>query len=446
MASLYAANGILLKRALRGAKFGGFLTCNRLSSLTWKVRYYAEVNDGNKASIPLNTSPIEFSSNISAHIAKKQDQKSANSALEVLSCTDDVTTQRTPNLPFEVKPLDRKQRNKVGSSNDSVLTQKAAKKLLKSYLQLSKPRLTVLVMLSCICSYALSPSAATVPELMSLTVGTALSSAAANAINMGREPDFDRRMVRTQARPVVRGLLTPKQAYKFALVTGSLGVSILYLGVNTTVAALGATNIALYAWIYTSLKRKHIINTWVGAIVGALPPLMGWCAANSLTDPGGWCLAGFLYAWQFPHFNTLSHNIRNEYKDAGYVMTCWKNPKLNARVAFRYSLLMFPLCFGLSYYNVTDWYYQLDSAIANAWLSYWAMKFWWQQRYNYSEKILKDRLKFNKGVALANVYARKTFWVSVLHLPAVLILAILHKKGRWDWLFESEAKSSKLSV
>ncbi|CEP60168.1 protoheme IX farnesyltransferase LALA0_S01e04544g [Lachancea lanzarotensis] len=446
MASLYAANGLLLKTALRKANLGGFLACYGINTISRKVRRYGDVSGPNKTSIPLNTSPIEFSSNISAQDAKKRGQKLANSALEALSCTDDITPQRTSNLPFEVKPLDRKQRKNEVNTNDMVLTQKAAKKLLKSYVQLSKPRLTVLVMLSCICSYALSPSAATVPELMSLTMGTALSSAAANAINMGREPDFDRRMVRTQARPVVRGVLTPKQAYKFATVAGSLGVAILYLGVNTTVAALGATNIALYAWIYTSLKRKHIINTWVGAIVGALPPLMGWCAANSLTDPGGWCLAGFLYAWQFPHFNTLSHNIRNEYKDAGYVMTCWKNPKLNARVAFRYSLLMFPLCFGLSYYNVTDWYYQLDSAIANAWLSYWAMKFWWQQRYNYSAKILKDRLKFNKGIALANVYARKTFWVSVLHLPAVLILAILHKKGRWDWLFDSEARGSKLHV
>ena len=299
--------------------------------------------------------------------------------------------------------------------------------------------------LSCICSYALSPNPATILELLSLTAGTALCSSSANAINMGREPDFDRRMVRTQARPVVRGLLTPRQAYKFATVTGTLGISVLYLGVNTTVAVLGATNIALYAWLYTSLKRKHIINTWVGALVGAIPPLMGWSAANSLAHPGGWCLAGFLYAWQFPHFNTLSHNIRNEYKDAGYVMACWKNPKLNARVAFRYSLLMFPLCFGLSYYNVTDWYYQLDSALVNAWLSFWAMKFWWQQRYNYSAKILKDRVKFNKGIALANIYARKTFWVSVWHLPAVLILAILHKKGRWDGLF-ADNENKRLRV
>ncbi|SCV05851.1 LANO_0H16578g1_1 [Lachancea nothofagi CBS 11611] len=445
MASIHVANSLLLKSVLLRPSSSSFLTLNGLNIVHRNIRQYSNSKDGDKTEGPLNTSPIEFASNIAARDAKEVRQKMAQTAMEALSCTDDTTAQKSQNLPFEVKAVGREQRQKLRLTTDGV-AKMSTEKLIKTYVQLSKPKLTVLVMLSCICSYALSPSAATVLELMSLTAGTALCSTAANAINMGREPDFDRRMVRTQARPVVRGLLTPRQAYKFALVAGTMGVSVLYLGVNTTVAALGATNIALYAWIYTSLKRKHIINTWVGALVGAIPPLMGWTAANPLSDPGGWCLAGFLYAWQFPHFNTLSHNIRNEYKDAGYVMTCWKNPRLNARVAFRYSLLMFPLCYGLSYYNVTDWYYQLDSAIANAWLSFWAFKFWWQQRYNYSAKIIKDRMKFNKGLALANVYARKTFWVSVLHLPAVLILAILHKKGRWDWFFEPKDDAKKLRV
>lgn len=314
---------------------------------------------------------------------------------------------------------------------------------MEAYVQLTKPRLTILVMLSAICSYALSPYPATVTELLCLTVGTTMCSGAANAINMGREPDYDRQMIRTQARPVVRGAVTPKQAFSFAFGMGTLGTSILYLGVNPTVAALGLSNIALYSWIYTSLKRKHIINTWVGALVGAIPPLMGWAAASPLTHPGSWCLAGLLYAWQFPHFNTLSHNIRNEYKNAGYVMTAWKNPLLNARVALRYSLLMFPLCFGLSYFNITDWYYQIDSGLVNAWLCLWSFKFYMQQRLNYSSKIKNDRVKFNEGLATANVYARKAFFASVLHLPAVLILAILHKKNRWDWLFE-DSENPKL--
>lgn len=399
----------------------------------------------------LNTAPIEFTPNITQeHNYSDASNAIANTARNALRCTTDIS-DNTPetieqNLPFSVKSINPKDRKAQRETLAKMRKVSIKKRLIDPYLQLSKPRLTMLVMLSAICSYAISPYAASVSQLLCLTVGTTLCSASANAINMGREPEFDRQMIRTQARPVVRGLISPPQAYRFAAVVGTLGTSILYLGVNPTVAVLGATNIALYAWLYTSLKRKHIINTWVGALVGAIPPLMGWAAASPLSHPGAWCVAGLLYAWQFPHFNTLSHNIRNEYKNAGYVMTAWKNPLLNARVALRYSLLMFPLCFGFSYFGITDWYYQIDSGIINAWMSFWAFKFFWQQKRNYSEEVFSNTAKLNKGLAVANVFARKTFLTSVLHLPAVLILAILHKKGRWDWLFENKEDEKALKA
>lgn len=400
-----------------------------------------------KSSVHVNTAPIEFKSNLSIRkIIKEKEQ-----ALEkVFRCTDDITDSKyrtiAKNIPFEIKPIDpnmRKfQREKVHHEKMTTEQNVASvkKQLIDPYIQLTKPRLTILVMLSAICSYAISPNAASISQLLSLTVGTTLCSGAANAINMGREPEFDRQMKRTQTRPVVRGLVPPKKAFEFASIIGSIGVSTLYIGVNPTVAALGAANIVIYAWIYTSLKRKHIINTWVGAIVGAIPPLMGWAAASSLTQPGAWCLAGLLYAWQFPHFNSLSHNIKQEYKNAGYVMTAWKNPKLNARVALRYSLLMFPLCFSLAYFGVTDWFYVGDSAIANAWLTYWAFRFYWQQKKNYSKEIFTNKEKFNKGLHISNIYARKTMLTSVMQLPAILLLAIFHKKDRWKWLFEKDTK------
>ncbi|AAS50251.1 AAL115Wp [Eremothecium gossypii ATCC 10895] len=420
---------------------GNLRACLRIVPLTKPsvVIAYRHLSKSSSKIAPaaaLNTAPIEFTPNTSAASLHERSTVIKDAARSALRCND---TTPTPALPFDVKRVDKANRA-AGRKLPAASGVLSAYALMGPYIQLAKPRLTVLVMLSAICSYALSPYPATVLELLSLTVGTTLCSAAANGINMGREPDFDRQMMRTQARPVVRGLVTPMQAYKFSAVSGVIGTAILYAGVNPTVALLGASNIVLYSWFYTSLKRKHIINTWFGAITGAIPPLMGWAAASPLTHPGCWCLAGLLYAWQFPHFNTLSHNIRNEYKNAGHVMTAWKNPKLNARVALRYSLLMFPLCFGLSYYGITDWTYQIDSALVNGWMSFWAFKFWWQQRYNYSKKVYNNKAEFNKGMVLANVYARKTFWVSVLHLPAVLILAIVHKKGRWDWLFSDEGK------
>lgn len=362
-------------------------------------------------------------------------------ASKVLNCHDDdakkpvdLQAGGSGHIPFKVTP-------KVAgaSSEDKILNKQTLAEIASPYIKLTKPRLTVLVTLSAMCSYALSPHTVSLPELVFLLAGTGLSSAAANAINMGREPKFDKLMARTSGRPVVTGALTSEQAFKFAAVLGSAGVALLYLGVNPVVAVLGFLNIVLYSWIYTSLKRKHIINTWVGALVGAIPPLMGWAASSSLTHPGVWCLAGLLYAWQFPHFNALLHNIADQYKNAGYVMTASENPRLNARVALRYSILMFPLCIGLAYYGVTDWVFPFDSAIVNTWLTYWAYKFWDQQRKNYpsfsSSSIIK-KVPTAEGINLANIYAKKVFWGSVWHLPVVLILAMLHKKGQWDRLLE----------
>lgn len=391
----------------------------RLQSTKSVVSIYRK-NYSQETHSSLDTSPIEFLSNLSSPRFKD----STNKIAKALSCTDDVSTNKleTKHIPFEVKTT---------TSVKAKTETKTFKKFIDPYIQLSKPRLSALVVLSAICSYALTPYNATIPQLIFLTLGTGLTSASANAINQGREPEFDKLMVRTGGRPIVRGLLTPEQAYKFAALSGTLGVSILYYGVNTTVAMLGGLNIILYAWIYTSLKRKSIINTWVGAVVGAIPPLMGWAASSPLSEPAAWCLAALLYAWQFPHFNALSHNIRNEYRNAGYVMTAFVNPRLNARVGFRYALLMFPICFGLTYFGACDWVFPIDSAILNGWLSYWSYKFWYQQRLNYANGRTPDA----QGLKLANIYAKKAFWGSVWHLPGILVLAMLHKKGRWDWLF-----------
>lgn len=329
----------------------------------------------------------------------------------------------TQQLPFSVTPTDKSKR--IRNSNMA-----SNKKLFLQYIKLTKPNLTVLVTLSSICSYAISPNTASISELLLLTLGTALCSGSANAINMGREPEFDKRMIRTSSRPVVKGIISPQQAFKFAAITGSAGSAILFFGVNPVVAALGLSNIILYGWCYTSLKRKSILNTWVGAIVGAIPPLMGWAASSSLYHPGAWCLASLLYAWQFPHFNALSHNVASQYKQAGYVMTAAENPRLNARVSLRYSILMFPICFGLSYFGVTDWIFCIDSSIANAWLTVLAYRFWKQQNINHK---IKPQLS-NLAIEAANTAARKLFWCSVWQLPVVLVLAMLHKKGQWDRL------------
>ena len=316
---------------------------------------------------------------------------------------------------------------------------------LSLFLSLSKPRLTVLVVLTAMAPYALYP----VPSFMEpsigldtpslspltltfLTTGTALCSASANALNMLYEPAWDAMMTRTRNRPLVRGLLSQHRALTFAVVAALAGVGALYFGVNPTVAFLGASNIVLYAGVYTPLKRVSWLNTWVGALVGGIPPLMGWAAAagESATGDGsfrellftrdafgGWLFAALLFAWQFPHFMALSWSIRNEYRRAGHCMLCWVNPAKNARVALRYSLAFVPICVGLCAAGVTDWSFAVTSLPVNLWLAREAVRFWRHEGHGGS--------------------ARGLFWASVWHLPVVMVLALAQKKGMWGRVWRS---------
>ncbi|KAI1459823.1 mitochondria protoheme IX farnesyltransferase [Annulohypoxylon moriforme] len=316
---------------------------------------------------------------------------------------------------------------------------------LSLLLSLSKPRLTVLVVLTAMTPYALYP----VPAFLSpsigldtpslspltltfLTTGTALCSASANALNMLYEPAWDAKMTRTRNRPLVRGLLSERKALIFAILAAFTGVGGLYFGVNPTVAFLGAANIALYAGVYTPMKRLSWLNTWVGAIVGGIPPLMGWAAAAGesatgdgsfhelLLTPdaiGGWLLATLLFAWQFPHFMALSWPIREEYKAAGHKMLCWINPARNARVALRYSLLFFPWSIALCAVGVTEWTFAVTSLPVNFWLAREAVRFWRNEGFKGS--------------------ARGLFWASVWHLPVIMVLALVQKKGMWGRVWRS---------
>ncbi|KAH7018482.1 UbiA prenyltransferase family-domain-containing protein, partial [Microdochium trichocladiopsis] len=317
---------------------------------------------------------------------------------------------------------------------------------LSLFMALSKPRLTVLVVLTSSATYALYPvpaflspaiGLADTPSLspltlLFLTTGTALCSASANALNMLYEPDTDSKMSRTRNRPLVRGLLSTRRAWLFAAAAGVAGVGALWFGVNPTVAFLGFANIAIYAGMYTPMKRLSWLNTWVGAVVGGIPPLMGWAAAagESATGDGsfrellftadaagGWLMAALLFAWQFPHFMALSWPIRDEYKAAGHQMLAWIDPARNARVALRYSIAFLPICIGLCAVGVTEWSFAVTSLPVNAWLIREAVQFW--------------KYEGHKGSA------RGLFWASVWHLPVLMVLALAQKKGMWGRVWRS---------
>lgn len=323
---------------------------------------------------------------------------------------------------------------------------KSLRRIFSTYLALTKPRLAFLIVLTTTASYSIYPvpallstSVTDAPSLSTLTLafltsGTFACIASANTLNMLFEPQHDAKMSRTRNRPLVRGLVSKRAAMLFAFATGIFGTGILWYGVNPTTAILGASNIALYAFAYTFSKRMHPVNTWIGAVVGAIPPLMGWCAAasqystmnatqSSLTSIwteskellfteqaiGGWLIAALLFAWQFPHFFALSYGVRHEYAGAGYKMLTSTNMPMACRVSLRYSFAMFPICAGLSWYHVTDPAFVATSGVANAWMLREAIRMW---RHN-----------GEKGSA------RALFWASVWQLPIVLVLAMVQKKG-----------------
>ncbi|KAJ1561069.1 Protoheme IX farnesyltransferase, mitochondrial, partial [Nowakowskiella sp. JEL0078] len=256
--------------------------------------------------------------------------------------------------------------------------------------------------------YAVAPAAAHhLSTLLYTTVGTWFCIASANSINQFLETPYDAQMSRTQNRVLVRHAASPIHGFSFGIVSGIIGTTILYTLVNPITGILGCANIVLYTMAYTPMKRTSIANTWVGAVVGAIPPMMGWTAVTgSLMHPAPWLLGAVLFSWQFPHFNALSWNLRSDYAKAGYVMTSVVNPMLNARAALRYSLLMFPISFIAPWIGLTSYWFALNSLILNSWMSLAAFRFW----RNSNEKT-----------------ARALFFSTLIHLPVFMALLMIHK-------------------
>lgn len=282
------------------------------------------------------------------------------------------------------------------------------RKLHQNCFALSKIRLTSLVVITTMGGYFLAPGHFDPATFIMCSVGTGLVSATANAVNQFLEVPFDAQMSRTKNRVLVRGHLTPAQAMVLAAISGVAGMSMLCYGVNGLTATLGATNLVLYTLVYTPLKRISILNTWVGSIVGAIPPLMGWagCVGN-LSDPGAWIVSGILYAWQFPHFNALSWNLRPDYSRAGYRMMAVTNPDLCRRTSLRYTVAISLLSYLAPALELTDWWFALASTPLNVYFLYLA----WE---------------FSKRSDSAS--SRKLFRFSLIHLPALMLLMLASKK------------------
>ena len=193
---------------------------------------------------------------------------------------------------------------------------------IKSYIELTKPRILVMQLVTVGIGFFLANLHFHRPwmVLVWLCLGTALVAGGAGTLNHYLEIDIDRLMKRTQNRPLPSGKLTPLSALLFGVGQSLLGVLILSWKVNFLTALLAILTLALYLGLYTPLKRKTWLNTFVGAVPGAIPPLGGWAAASGNLHMGGWILFFILFAWQLPHFYAIAVLYKEDYRAAGLKM------------------------------------------------------------------------------------------------------------------------------
>jgi protoheme IX farnesyltransferase len=193
--------------------------------------------------------------------------------------------------------------------------------LLSDIFTLTKARLSLLVIITTFVGFCLaSPSPLDWLRLLNATLGTALAAAGACALNQWLEVRVDRLMERTRNRPLPAGRMRRTTALFLGLVFSAAGVAWLAWTCNALSASLAAATVLTYIALYTPLKRVTSLCTIVGAISGAIPPVIGWTAARPSLDLGAWVLFGILFTWQMPHFLAIAWMYRDEYAQAGFVM------------------------------------------------------------------------------------------------------------------------------
>jgi heme o synthase len=189
------------------------------------------------------------------------------------------------------------------------------------FLQLTKPRITVLVVITTLVGFYVGTRGALPLVLLAHTLlGTALVAGGASAFNMYFERNLDGLMRRTESRPLPSGRMRSREALWFAALISAAGMLYLALFVNILTSVLSALTFLSYLALYTPLKRRTWLCTLIGAAPGALPTTMGWAAVNGTLSAGAWILFAIVFVWQLPHFYAIGWMYREDYARAGFPM------------------------------------------------------------------------------------------------------------------------------
>ncbi|HIA04799.1 MAG TPA: protoheme IX farnesyltransferase [Myxococcales bacterium] len=206
------------------------------------------------------------------------------------------------------------------AQSSSAFSRQSLMQRFVAYLELGKPNLSALVVITGITGYYVATPHIVSWRFFHFVSGLFLTALGACAINMVIERDIDAKMQRTAGRPIPSGRVSVRGALIFTWTTFILGFAQLAYFVNHTTAALALLTLVTYAWAYTPLKKMGPVSTWVGAIPGAIPPLMGWTAVRNSFEAPGLILFAILFFWQLPHFLALAWMYREDYQRVGYKM------------------------------------------------------------------------------------------------------------------------------
>jgi protoheme IX farnesyltransferase len=209
----------------------------------------------------------------------------------------------------------------TAADDKTVTTDKSARTRMFDLAELVKARLTLLVLLTTAAGFYLgAQSPFSYAALFHAVFGTAAAAAGAAALNQWLERKLDALMRRTKMRPVPSGRMRAAEALTLGIVLSIFGVGYLAIACNALSATLAAVTILIYIFCYTPLKRASTANTLVGAVPGAIPPMIGWAAARGTIDAGAWSLFAILLLWQLPHFFAIAWMYRDDYSRAGFRM------------------------------------------------------------------------------------------------------------------------------
>lgn len=241
--------------------------------------------------------------------------------------------------------------------------------MTRDYFELTKPRLTVMALLTTLLGFVTGSAGRPDWALMAHAFfGSALAGGGANALNQYLERDIDARMRRTEKRPIPSGRVGAREALVFGVALSVAGVAHLYFFVNALTAGLGALTILSYVGVYTPLKSRTHWNTFVGAVPGALPAMMGWAAATDRVGVEAWVLFTILFFWQLPHFYSIAWMYREDYASGGLRMIT-EHEKVGYRLGWQivfYSLVLIPASLAPVYVGMAGQVYFFTAFTAGA--------------------------------------------------------------------------------